>query len=139
MKDNRVYLAFILECIRDVHEFVDGDLHRLDEKRTLYAVERALQVMAESTQRLSPELRRAHPEVEWHAIAGLRNVLVHDYFGVDIERIREIVDEDLPVFQQAVERILAALEVASQKCCNFSRVLFPRITVTRPSANTFSR
>ncbi len=108
MKDNRVYLAFILECIRDIHTFVDGDVQRLDEKRTLYAVERALQIMAESTQRLSPELHRAHPEVEWHAIAGLRNVLVHDYFGVDIERIREIVDEDLPVFERAVERILAA-------------------------------
>lgn len=66
--------------------------------------------MAESTQRLSPELRRAHPEVEWRAIAGLRNVLVHDYFGIDIERIREIVNEDLPVFEQAVTRIRAALE-----------------------------
>lgn len=110
MKDNRVYLAFILECIRDIHEFVEGDPRRLDEKRTLYAVERALQVMAESTQRLSPELRRAYPEVEWHAIAGLRNVLVHDYFGVDIERIREIVNEDLPVFEQAIARIRAALE-----------------------------
>lgn len=54
MKDNRVYLAFILECIRDIHTFVDGDVQRLDEKRTLYAVERALQIMAESTQRLSP-------------------------------------------------------------------------------------
>ncbi len=110
MKDDRVYLAFILECIRDIHEFVDGDLRQLDEKRTLYAVERALQVMAESTQRLSPELRRAYPEVEWHAIAGLRNVLVHDYFGVDVERIREIVDEDLPFFRQTVERIVTALE-----------------------------
>lgn len=110
MKDNRVYLAFILECIRDIHEFVEGDPRRLGEKRTLYAVERALQVMAESTQRLSPELRRAYPEVEWHAIAGLRNVLVHDYFGVDIERIREIVNEDLPVFEQAIARIRAALE-----------------------------
>ncbi|HIH04510.1 MAG TPA: DUF86 domain-containing protein [Methanoregulaceae archaeon] len=110
MKDDRVYLAFILECIRDIREFVDGDLQRLDEKRMLYAVERALQVMAESTQRLSPELRRAHPEVEWPAIAGLRNVLVHDYFGVDVERIREIVSEDLPVFERAVERIRAALE-----------------------------
>ena len=110
MKDDRVYLAFILECIRDIQGFVDGDLQRLDEKLTLYAVERALQVMAESTQRLSPELRRAHPEVEWSAIAGLRNVLVHDYFGIDVERIREIVRDDLPVFQQAVERIRAALE-----------------------------
>lgn len=109
MKDDRVYLAFILECIRDIHEFIDSDLQRLDEKRTLYAVERALQVMAESTQRLSPELRRASPEVEWPAIAGLRNVLVHDYFGIDIERIREIVGEDLPVLEQAVERIRTAL------------------------------
>ena len=110
MKDDRVYLEFILECIHDIHEFVDGDLQRLNEKRTLYAVERALQVMAESTQRLSPELRRAHPEVEWRAIAGLRNVLLHDYFGIDSGRIREIVDDDLPVFEQAIMGIRAALD-----------------------------
>jgi len=73
-------------------------------------VERALQVMAESTQRLSPELRQAHPQVEWRAIAGLRNVLVHDYFGIDSGRNREIVDDDLPVFEQAIMEIRAALD-----------------------------
>jgi uncharacterized protein with HEPN domain len=62
--------------------------------------------MAESTQRLSPELRNAHPEVDWRAIAGLRNVLVHDYFGIDPDRIREIVLEDIPEFERTVIAIL---------------------------------
>ncbi len=48
---------------------------------------RNLQVLAESTQRLSEEFKSRHPEIEWYKIAGLRNILVHDYLGIDIETV----------------------------------------------------
>ncbi len=51
------------------------------------AVLRNLQVLAESTQRLSEEFKSRHPEIEWYKIAGLRNILVHDYLGIDIETV----------------------------------------------------
>lgn len=55
------------------------------------AVLRHLQTMTESTQRLSEALEDRHPEVEWRRIIAFRNVLVHDYLGIDLERIWEII------------------------------------------------
>ena len=110
MKDDATDLSFILQCIEDIGSFIENDPEWWTRKRTLFAVERALQVMAESTQRLSPELRRAHPDVPWPAIAGFRNVLVHDYFGVDPLRVEEVVRCDLPPFEGAVRAIRSGLD-----------------------------
>ena len=70
------------------------------------AVIRNLQVMAESTQRLSDELKAAHPEIQWHGIAGFRNLLVHDYFGVDLRVVWQIVAKDVPELKASVLRML---------------------------------
>jgi uncharacterized protein with HEPN domain len=57
------------------------------------AVLRNLQVLAESTQRLSDDFKLQHHEVEWYKIAGLRNILVHDYLGIDIETVWAVVEK----------------------------------------------
>jgi uncharacterized protein with HEPN domain len=71
------------------------------------AVLRNLQTLAESSQCLSGSLKVRHPEVDWRAIAGFRNVLVHDYLGVDTERVWQIVARDLPVLKTKLALILA--------------------------------
>ena len=68
---------------------------------------RNLQVLAESTQRLSDGSKARRPEVDWRAIAGFRNVLVHDYLGVDAAAIWKVVQADLPVLKEAVANMLA--------------------------------
>ena len=60
------------------------------------AVLRNLQVLAESAKRVSGELKAAHPEIDWHGIAGFRNVLVHEYLGINLQRVYDIVTLDLP-------------------------------------------
>lgn len=65
-----------------------------------------LQILAESTTRLSEPLRRSHPEIDWRSIAGFRNVLVHGYLGLDLHQIWEIVERDLPPLRQSIEAIL---------------------------------
>ena len=62
--------------------------------------------MVESTQRLSEELKAAHPEIEWHRIAAFRNVLVHDYLGIDVEKVWEITQRDVPELRRAILAIL---------------------------------
>ena len=69
------------------------------------AVLRNLQTLAESTQRISDELKALHPEVDWRAIAGFRNVLVHDYLGINLDRVWEIVSVHLPVLASQMEAI----------------------------------
>ena len=62
--------------------------------------------MTESTQRLSDALKIAHPDVEWRRIIAFRNVLVHDYLGIDLEQIWEIIQHDIPTFKQAIAVML---------------------------------
>lgn len=88
MKDDIVYLRHIEDCIRRIEEDTAGGRDGFLTSHTLQdAVIRNLQTLAESTQRLSDNLKDAHPEIEWYRIAAFRNVLVHDYLGVDIEKI----------------------------------------------------
>jgi uncharacterized protein with HEPN domain len=108
MKDDKLYLIHIGECIERVETYVGEGGKDLFMASTLIqdAVLRNLQTLAESTQRLSNSLKAAHPEVEWYKIAGFHNVLVHDYLGVDLERVWLMVERDLPDFRRAIEAML---------------------------------
>jgi len=87
-----------------------GSVVFFSDRKTQSAVLRELQTLAESTQRLSPELKDAHPEVFWEGIAGFRNVLVHDYLGISLERVWDVVERDLPVLRAAVQMIQQTLQ-----------------------------
>jgi uncharacterized protein with HEPN domain len=97
MKDDRVYLLHIPECIRRIEEdTADGQDAFLSSHTLQDAVLRNLQTMAESTERLSDSMKRRYPQIEWRRIVAFRNVLVHDYLGIDVERIWEITQRDVP-------------------------------------------
>ncbi|MCE5249935.1 DUF86 domain-containing protein [bacterium] len=107
MKDDTVYLKHIKECIHRVQENIAGGRDRFMASHTLQdAVLRNLQTMTEATQRLSEGLKATHPEIEWARIVAFRNVLVHNYLGVDMERIWDVVQRDIPVLKQAVLSML---------------------------------
>lgn len=107
MKDNAVYLRHILECIRRIEEDTADGKERFLASHTLQdAVIRNLQTMVESTQRLSDDAKNQYPEIDWYRIAAFRNVLVHDYLGVDIEKIWEITQRDVPQLKSVVLRML---------------------------------
>jgi uncharacterized protein with HEPN domain len=104
MKDDTLYLIHISECLQRIEDYV-GNYNRdnfLTSPMVQDAVIRNLQVMAESTQRLSDELKSIHPEVDWYRIAGFRNILVHDYLGVDLEVVWQVIVKDLPDLKRFV-------------------------------------
>ena len=106
MKDSKLYLIHISECIERIEGYVaDGREAFMASSLTQDAVLRNLQTLAESTQRLPQSLKDTHPAVVWRKIAGFRNVLVHDYLAVDIERVWEIVERDLPDIKRNIEAI----------------------------------
>lgn len=67
---------------------------------------RRLQIMAESTQRLSQALKQAHPDIPWLSIARFRNRLTHAYLTIDLNLVWAVVEKDLPPLKEAVEREL---------------------------------
>ncbi len=108
MKGDRLYLIHIQECLQRVEDYTqDYDQDRfMDSPMVQDAVIRNLQVMAESTQKLSESLKDAHPEIDWYKIAGFRNVLVHDYLGVDLDIVWQVIVKDLPGLKKAINSIL---------------------------------
>ena len=71
---------------------------------------RNLQVLCESAQRLSDTRKNLHPEVDWQAMSGFRNVLVHDYFGIDFGIVWLAVERDVPALESAVADLLRRLD-----------------------------
>jgi uncharacterized protein with HEPN domain len=107
VKDDRLYLVHISECIERVERYTQGGEEGFfrDEK-TQDAVVRNLQVLAESSMRLSAELKESHPEVDWRMIAGFRNVVVHDYLGLNMRTEWAIVTRDLPELKRRITTML---------------------------------
>jgi uncharacterized protein with HEPN domain len=106
VKDDRLYIVHVLECVRRVQEFCQGGEDAFRGSELIQdAVLRNLQTLAESTQRISDPLKVLHPEIDWRAIAGFRNILVHDYLGINLERVWEIVIAHLPLLGAQFEVI----------------------------------
>lgn len=111
MKDERLYQLHILECIARIEQYVASGKDEFFAQMIIQdAVLRNLQTMAESTKRLPEELKSAHPQVSWRSIAAFRNVVVHDYLGIDLKQIWKIIEEDLPGLKPAIAAMLATAD-----------------------------
>ena len=108
MKDDNLYLIHISESIEKIESYTGGMDLAAFVKNTLVqdAVLRNLQTLAESTQRLSEDFKTKYSDIEWYKIAGLRNILVHDYLGVDLETVWVVVADNLPELKVIVKSAL---------------------------------
>lgn len=107
MKDDRLYLIHILESITRVEHFIAGGKAAFeDDEKTQYAVIYALQTLGESAKNLSDSLKRDNPDVPWREIGDFRNILVHEYLNVNIGRVWQVVEHDVPHLKTAISRIL---------------------------------
>ena len=107
---DRVLLAHMQECMARIHEYTDDDRHRFEHSRLVQdAVIRNLQTLAESSQRLSLEIKFTEPQIPWRDLAGFRNVIVHGYLGVDLVAVWLVVEQDLPALEAALQRMAGRL------------------------------
>lgn len=111
-RDDLVYLQHILDAIAKVKAYLQGKDKGLFEQDTLLqdGVIRQIEVIGEATKRLSKGLRNKYGHIPWQDIAGMRDKLIHDYFGVDIDQVWLTATEDLPVLEVEIEKIVANLK-----------------------------
>jgi len=104
MKDDRLYLEHMLSCIADIETYVGehGEEVLLKPGLVQDAVLRKLQIMAESAKLVTDGTKARMPDVPWRTIVGFRHVLVHQYLGVDIEKVLGVVKRRLPELKQQV-------------------------------------
>lgn len=113
MKDDRLYLIHIHECLRRIATYLRGGRKSfLTSTLVQDAVLRNLQTLTESTQRLSADLKSSHPTIDWRGMSAFRNLLVHRYLGINIERVWGIIENDLPVLKNTVKALFKELKMA---------------------------
>ncbi len=102
------YLQDILEMILTIERFVAGmDLTALEQdQKTLFAISRAFEITGEAVKSLPENIRNQYSEIPWKAIAGMRDKLIHHYWGIDVPVLWKTIQQDLPPFKQMISKIL---------------------------------
>jgi len=107
VKDDKVYLSHMLDMCGRLGSIVGYGLQQFLADHVLQdAALRNLHTLTETSQRLTDELKTAHPEIDWKTLARFRNVVVHDYLGLDLELIWTVMSSDIPELGQRIQAIL---------------------------------
>jgi len=111
MRDPRERLRDILDAIAAIERYLGRGRDAFEEDELLQNwFVRQLEIIGEAAKALPEEIRALAPEVEWHKIIGMRNVLAHGYFEIDLDIVWDAAFRDAPALKPAMERLLKALE-----------------------------
>jgi len=107
-KDHKIFLEHILESIEEIENNIDGMSERKFSRLTTIqdATVRRLEIIGEAVRNIPDSFRKSHTKVPWKKIAGLRDVLIHEYFGVDMELVWKIASKDIPKLKKQIENLL---------------------------------
>lgn len=111
--DDMMYLRHIYDATVRIAEYIRGVTEEQFWQTPLLqdGVIRQLEIIGEATKRLSKELRQKHSEISWQDVAGMRDKLIHDYLGVDVQTVWLTATEDVPELRARVKMILSDFEV----------------------------
>ena len=110
MKDERVYLLHVIDSIDAIQRYtVDGRDVFFADPKTQDAVIRNIEVIGQAVKGISEQTRSLEPAVPWRQIAGMRDKLIHEYFGVDLALVWDVVEHELPVLRPQLARLTERL------------------------------
>ena len=115
MKKDKVYLKHILDALSNIEKFMRNvtkeEFFENIEKQ--YAILRGLEIIGEATKNLSRGLKRKYSEIPWKEIAGMRDKLIHEYFGVNLDLVWETIKKELPELKDQILKILSEIKEES--------------------------
>ena len=96
-RNHNDYLKDILEEIKKVSKYIEGMTFKQfrDDEKTIYAVIRAIEVIGEASKKIPDKIRQSQPAIPWREISGMRDKLIHDYFGINVKVVWKTATEDL--------------------------------------------
>ena len=116
MKNDGIYLQHILDAISKIETYISVGRKRFTAESHWHdAVIRQLEIIGEATKKLSPELRAMYPDTPWRRIAGMRDVLIHDYMGVDLNAVWEVTQKDIHSLKKQLQKFVTARRDRSEK------------------------
>ena len=106
-RDDKLYIGDILDSIKAIEEYIHNiDYNQFIENRMVYsATIRELEIIGEATSKISEKTREKYPNIDYRTIKDFRNVLAHEYFGVDMEIVWGIVSKKLPKLKEEILKI----------------------------------
>ncbi|MDD5258546.1 MAG: DUF86 domain-containing protein [bacterium] len=106
-RDFRDYIKDIIESIHDIEKFITGmDYVKFSkDKKTINAVVRSVEIIGEATKKLPKAFRDKYTDIPWKKMAGMRDKLIHEYFGIDKEILWKVAEEDIPALKLSIKKI----------------------------------
>ena len=107
VKDDLAYIEHILDCIRKIKEFTTGlSLKDFSVNELVQdAVIRNIEIIGEASKKISSDTKQIYYEIPWKEITGMRDKLIHDYLGVDVEVVWRTITEDIPTLEKQIKEI----------------------------------
>jgi len=101
------YLFDIISAVDEIGEFTHGMNYDdfKNDKKTINAVIRSLEVLGEATKHIPAAVRKKHPDIPWKNMAGMRDILIHDYMGVDLITVWKVIKERLPELKPLLKKV----------------------------------
>jgi uncharacterized protein with HEPN domain len=106
------YIEDIIGALSKSMKFVEGTEYEdfIRDDKTLFATVRAIEVIGEAVKNIPEDVKKEYPEIPWRDMAGMRDKLIHEYFGVDLRRVWKTVKEEIPPLKPLFEKMLKDLE-----------------------------